>query len=170
MGGYGSGRRWGAVSSVRCTVENSHILDGYNLLPKLFKEIGINQFGSGEITWSRNNAVYAKVSYVLNGLKIKLDYILNKEKDISYNISLTTTPQPKGGYRYWFLCPLKVCGRMSAKLYLPNGALYFGCRRCYNLTYESCNESHRFDSFFRRMGVGHGETLKETERRLLEQL
>jgi hypothetical protein len=72
--------------------------------------------------------------------------------------------------RYWFICPLKVCGRMTAKLYLPNGASYFGCRKCYNLTYESCNESHRFDSLFRRMGAGRGETLKETERRLLAQM
>jgi len=167
MGGYGSGRRWGAA---RCEVENSHILNGYNLLPKLIKEAGKNQFSSGVITWSRNGQECANVGYTLRCMTLNLDYTINKEKNISYPITITTTPQPKGGSRYWFVCPLRECGRVTAKLYLPNGASYFGCRKCYNLTYESSNESHKFDAFFRRMGAGRGETLKETEKRLLEEL
>jgi pyruvate-formate lyase-activating enzyme len=27
-----------------------------------------------------------------------------------------------------------------AKLYLPPGSRYFGCRHCHNLTYQSCKE------------------------------
>lgn len=170
MGGYGSGRQWGAAGSARCTVEDTLILDGYIILPKIIKEVGENLVGYRQITWSRNGEIFAKIGYGLYGLILKLNYTINKEKDISYNISLTATPQPKGGLRYWFMCPLKGWGRMTGKLYLPNGALYFGCRKCYNLTYESCNESHRFDSLFRQMGAGSGETLKETEKRLLSQL
>jgi hypothetical protein len=45
---------------------------------------------------------------------------------------------------FYFICPLVVngraCRRRVAKLYLPPGGEYFGCRHCYNLTYESCKE------------------------------
>jgi hypothetical protein len=33
------------------------------------------------------------------------------------------------------------CGRRVAKLYEAPGAVYFGCRHCYDLSYESRNES-----------------------------
>ena len=39
------------------------------------------------------------------------------------------------------------------KLYLPPGELCFGCRHCYDLTYESCRESHRLRGLFRRLGL-----------------
>jgi len=34
----------------------------------------------------------------------------------------------------------RVCCRRVAKLYLPLGGRYFGCRHCYNLTYQSYKE------------------------------
>jgi len=34
----------------------------------------------------------------------------------------------------------RVCRRRVAKLYLPPGGKCFGCRHCYNRTYESCKE------------------------------
>jgi len=62
-----------------------------------------------------------------------------------YKIQLTTTPCNFGGVRYWFICPLSrngvYCGRRVAKLYKAPGANYFGCRHCYDLSYESRNES-----------------------------
>jgi hypothetical protein len=30
-------------------------------------------------------------------------------------------------------------------LYLPPGGEVFGCRHCYGLTYESCQQSHKYD-------------------------
>jgi hypothetical protein len=30
-------------------------------------------------------------------------------------------------------------------LYLPPGGKFFGCRQCYDLTYESCQRSHKYD-------------------------
>jgi hypothetical protein len=33
------------------------------------------------------------------------------------------------------------------KLYLPPGGKFFGCRQCYDLTYESCQRSHKYDRF-----------------------
>lgn len=76
-----------------------------------------------------------------------------KEKtELDYKVELTTTPCNFGGIRYWFVCPLVVngrpCRRRVGKLYLPSGGKYFGCRHCYNLTYRSCQESHKYDRLF----------------------
>ncbi|MEI6127263.1 MAG: hypothetical protein WCQ99_12005 [Pseudomonadota bacterium] len=59
---------------------------------------------------------------------------------------MTTTLVYFGGSRYWFLCPGRGCGRRVGKLY--GAGKYFLCRHCYNLTYDSCRESHRFDRIF----------------------
>jgi hypothetical protein len=50
-----------------------------------------------------------------------------------------------------------------AKLHLPSGGRYFGCRRCYDLTYRSCQESHKYDSLYRTLADDTGmdfETVK----------
>jgi len=49
-------------------------------------------------------------------------------------LGLTTTPQPFGGQRWWFICPRT--GRRTAKLYLPDGALTFASRQAYRLAYQ----------------------------------
>jgi len=50
-----------------------------------------------------------------------------------------------GGWQYWFICQLNRNGaayrKRIAKIYLPPGGKYFGCRHCYNLTYE-CQKEH----------------------------
>ena len=65
------------------------------------------------------------------------------------DISLTTTPCHYGGVRHWFLCPAVVdgvlCENRVGMLYLPPGAQVFACRHCYGLTYESCQQSHKYD-------------------------
>jgi len=58
---------------------------------------------------------------------------------IDQDVRLVTAPCQFGGVRYWFLCP-RYCGMRVGKLYLPAGAERFGCRRCHNLTYRSCQE------------------------------
>jgi len=54
-----------------------------------------------------------------------------------YSIEITTT-EP----RYWFRCPLVrngvACRRRVGRLYQPPGQRIFGCRACYQLTYDSC--------------------------------
>jgi hypothetical protein len=68
-----------------------------------------------------------------------------EKTDYDYKVSLTTTPCNFGGVRYWFVCPLYTngvyCGRSVGTLYLPPGGKYFGSRHCYDLSYESRNES-----------------------------
>jgi hypothetical protein len=77
---------------------------------------------------------YYTVTYRSSGEKI----------DYDYKVQLATTPCNFGGVRYWFICPLSrngvYCGRRVGKLYKAPGANYFGCRHCYNLSYESRNE------------------------------
>lgn len=67
-----------------------------------------------------------------------------EKADYDYKVQLTTTPCYFGGVRYWFICPLVkngvYCGRRVAKLYKAPSAELFGCRHCYNLSYESRNE------------------------------
>jgi len=51
-----------------------------------------------------------------------------------------------GGFRWFFRCP--GCANLARVLYLPfPDAWEFGCRKCCNLSYRSCNESHRSDYF-----------------------
>ncbi len=79
-----------------------------------------------------------------------------KKTELDYRVELATTPCNSGGRRYWFVCPLRIdekpCQRRVAKLYLPSERQYFGCRHCYNLTYESCRESHKRDRLYRIIG------------------
>ena len=66
-----------------------------------------------------------------------------KIEDKNYKISLETTPCNYGGLRYWFKCPR--CFTKVAILYLHNNDV-FNCRHCLNLSYQSRNESKRFQS------------------------
>ncbi len=83
--------------------------------------------------------LYAKVNYT------NTKRSTGEKTDYDYKISLTTTPCNFGSVRYWFICPLSKngvsCGRRTGTLYLASGGNYFGCRHCYDLSYESRNES-----------------------------
>ncbi len=67
-------------------------------------------------------------------------------------IEIFSTVCNYGGVRYWFLCPAVkdgvYCGNRVTKLFLPPGGVVFGCRDCYDLTYQSCQESHKYDKVF----------------------
>ena len=86
-------------------------------------------------------------------------------EDIHIVVPLDTTPCHFGGERFWFICPLttngSACRRRVAKLYLPPGAKYFGCRHCYDLSYRSKQVARRpffwmFESKKRRRKAGRG--------------
>jgi len=75
------------------------------------------------------------------------------KQSFNYKIFLHRTPCNYGGYRYWFMCPLPrsgmTCGKLSAVLYKAGN--YFGCRRCYNLTYQcrKHNTNYSLNSWIR---------------------
>jgi len=97
------------------------------------------------------------------------DRSTGEKTDYDYKVQLTTTPCNLGGVRYWFICPLSkngiYCGRRVGKLYLSPGGRYFGCRHCYNLSYESRNEPH----FARRGGMFYPLKLDEQIEKLSNQ-
>jgi len=66
-----------------------------------------------------------------------------KEAHFDYKVDLVTTPCNLGGVRWWFICPLSrngvYCGRRVGVLYRAPRADYYGCRHCYDLSYESRN-------------------------------
>ena len=95
---------------------------------------------------------------------MKLQYKFTESgQEMDYPISLTHTVLAWGAKRWWFNCPLIKngipCNHRVGKLYLPPGYQYFGCRHCYNLTYSSCQESHKYDSFYNQIALGMNESI-----------
>jgi len=74
---------------------------------------------------------------------IQTDNSTREKKDFDYKVRLTTTPCNLGSKRFWFICPLVKngvpCNKRIGVLYKDGD--YFGCRHCYNLSYESRNLS-----------------------------
>jgi len=118
------------------------------------KEFGfLRGFCGGTLTWTRRlsgkkSSIGALVD-ITGEPYMKVNYTITDQDgnkgDYDYKIKLTTTACHFGGVRYWFICPLSAngvyCGRRVGTLYLGPGGKYFGCRHCYNLSYESRNET-----------------------------
>jgi hypothetical protein len=152
VGGSGSGR-WNDCEK-RCTVEKSWTLDIAGLPlhgPLLYPLTGtlkaIRIVGDRKVL---------RVRYALledhDGPILNLTYTPELscfEGDLEERLRLLTTKANFGGVRWWLACPFtlegKRCDRRVAKLYLPPEGHKFGCRTCHNLTYESSQQSHKYD-------------------------
>jgi hypothetical protein len=96
-----------------------------------------------------------------------LSYTVKDRQGLEHRVEevlrLQTTRPNFGGVRWWFSCPRVVdgeeCGRRVGKLYRPPRSRTFACRHCLELTYQSCQKSHRYDGLFALMV---GETLGES--------
>jgi hypothetical protein len=159
MGGTFS-TRWNAHLK-RPTVEQGLTLD----LGQLARKGCFKSWYSGRVGWSEGGNETASLGFHVlpegGGLVLWLSYrVVGRQQDVEVRVPLETTRPHFGGVRWWFVCPLAVngraCGRRAGKLYLPPGARYFGCRRCYGLTYTSCQESHKFDSVYRLLARDTG--------------
>lgn len=119
----------------------------------------------GGVNWSRNGEKNGSISIAISTLGgeeyIRFQYTqtdlhTNEKTELDYKTRIVSTACHFGGRRWWFICPLVVngqaCNRRVGVLHLGNGK-YFGCRHCYNLTYSSSKESHKFDRLFRQMGI-----------------
>lgn len=99
-----------------------------------------------------------------NSLLLNLEYTKisnDKSLEISDSVPLQTTFPHFGGIRFWFTCK---CGKRVGKLYLPPGEFYFKCLQCHDLTYLSCQESHKWDNLYRDFARKIGtdfETVRE---------
>jgi hypothetical protein len=172
LGGYGSGP--GGYSS-KLTVEDCKPLK----IEKLFRDrlIGLWK-GSGSLVWRYTNTgeKAGSVDFRLDTdyedwIKMTLEYTVTNREDekteVKEPIQITYTRPNYGGKRWWFLCPLikngRLCNRRVGRLYHPSGGLYFGCRHCYDLTYTSCQDSHKYDRFLIPMAARLGCSLKEVK-------
>ncbi len=119
----------------------------------------------GGMSWSRGGEKTGSIGFSVSTLEgdeyIRFQYTqtdrhTNEKVDLDYKVRLISAPCHFGGRRWWFICPLAkngyACNRRVGALYLASGK-YFGCRHCYNLTYESSKESHKFDRMFWSMGI-----------------
>ena len=122
-------------------------------------------------SWLRNDKIIASIRSQVefndnNPTGLRFSYSMTdkqsgERKDYNYIIPVVSTPCHYGGKRWWFICPHivngKTCQRRCRIIYLPQGAEYFGCRECYQLTYES-RQKHR-EKFYE----GFERPLKEIE-------
>lgn len=142
MGGFGSGER----SEKKRTVEMCLILKASRFGKRLGR---FERFLQTEMHWTNSfGKLILSVRYRLeNTGERPVLHLLSRtdakgrKQPMWESIVLTSTRPHFGGLRWWFVCPLVdkdvACERRVGKLYLPRGAYYFGCRACFDLTYES---------------------------------
>jgi hypothetical protein len=116
----------------------------------------------GAIVSTSDGEGYMRLSYTMT------DRNTGKETHFDYKVELVTTPCNLGGVRWWFICPLSrngvYCGRRVGVLYRAPRTDYYGCRHCYNLSYESRNDSQHG----RLACLGHYFVLARRREQLLE--
>ena len=175
MGGYGSGRwNWHTKAT---TVDECRHIDAARWMREGILAPDLRCSGGRVWKHGYTGEPTASIGYEVNTTIpepwVRLSYTSTPRRGepqhYDYRISLATTQPHFGGLRWWFQCPLikqgQACERRVAKLYLPPGGLYFGCRQCYELTYESCQESHKYDRLWRSIGMD-AEAIRLQERRL----
>jgi hypothetical protein len=165
MGGQGSGN-WYRWQGKKATVEESLVVTMKDLRKVLFTG------AVGSLVWTWNRGGKSSIGYYVTGSAdwqtVHLHYRWRDTEDVNIPVRLTTTPTQFGRPRFWFVCPLIVrgitCNQRAGKLYLPPGAKYFGCRKCHDLTYRSCQEAHQTERVFARLGFD-AEVAKLWDRR-----
>jgi hypothetical protein len=145
MGGFGSGR-----SGWHSTVEDCLIICASRWTREGILREGIFRSGWWQWTSAISGETLSSLRYAVDTRELtypvaRLMYTFTKSGErLDYPVVLQTTRPQFGGLRWWFKCPLSVggrsCGRRVQKLFLPPGGRYYGCRHCYNLTYQSRRE------------------------------
>ncbi|HEY1376402.1 MAG TPA: hypothetical protein VGF55_06385 [Gemmataceae bacterium] len=167
MGGPGSGNTYHWWRPAKKTVvEHCRHLDANRWTREGILRAGVRLSGGWRWTYGSTGEETAAIGYEVDTTapddsRLWLTYTLTGTGErVRYLVQLQRTRVHRGGSRWWFTCPLIVrdrpCGRRVAKLYLPPGGRYFGCRRCHDLTYTSCQEGHKYNSLFRRLAVDTG--------------
>lgn len=124
----------------KCEVEYTHKLKVWQALRKGARSDTRQGIFSWEREWEVDFEVKYKFLLSIERPIMRVQYTqehedCNETMVYDYTISLDKTPCYFGGYRYWFLCPLRGirCDKRVGVLYLRNGS--FGCRSCHGLTY-----------------------------------
>jgi hypothetical protein len=109
---------------------------------------------SRTITWRRGimDHITGACAYTVirrpTGLLAVLHYRVG-DTPITEPMLLVATPCTFGGVRWWWQCP--GCQRRTGVLFNP--ARYWRCRHCHAITYDSSNESHKWDRLWRDMSL-----------------
>ncbi len=120
----------------------------------------LDGYKHGGITWTSGSGsqstIGITVSTCIDYKFLRFNYTLTqneKKENYNYVVRIVTSRCNFKGRRFWFLCPLlkgdRPCERRVAKLYLPPGGKYFGCRQCYDLSYNTRN---KYDGRFAEFG------------------
>lgn len=135
MGGFGSGRQYGA-----------NVTEDYRHIDvRRWQRDGL--LVAGNIInwqWTRNGEKIAGINARVETGQLRLIYNFRNGnsgewENLDYPVRLQTTSCHHGGVRYWFVCPALGCGRRVAILY--SAGKYFACRHCYQLAYKSQRET-----------------------------
>jgi hypothetical protein len=143
MGGTGSGNYGG-----KPTVEAALKLDLHHLIRTGSFRLGATVTGSLAWTDGYTGEQSASIGYKAHmGNErgwVRLCYATTNHwtgqtTQHDYTVELTTTPQPFGGRRWWWVCPRR--GDLVSKLYKPAGDWIFASRKAHRLAYRSQRQS-----------------------------
>jgi len=166
MGGYGSGRTVWPLK--RDVIEDCMIIDIAWM--KRNHYIHSDRHNSGFLDWARGgkrtNSINYEAHLDLESPFIRLHYIIDGTEKIDYQVLLVTSQPNYSGLRWWFICPNTNCRRRVGKLYLAPGSKHFFRRACQDLTYTSCQESHKFDSVYSIFARDSGMSIQEVKEAL----
>jgi hypothetical protein len=155
MGGYGSGRRFGAKRQV----ESCLALSSPRMLQNNLLDLEVGDTRLGDFSWTnRLKQTLYNLCFELARVsvgQIRLD--LYGTKQVIY---MHSTAMRFGGLRWWFVCPR--CFRRRTKLYRPPNAEFL-CHACHDLTYQSSIEGKSTAAAFARLGVQHGLSAAEVK-------
>ena len=142
MGGYGSGQ-YHRRNEKNATDEMLY------LDINKWRKKGKWEFVSGVTSWSINGKQTSAINFhiIAEQNEIILSWVSNGKHE-KQTLKLYGKPQPYGKCRYYFICGN--CHTLRSKLY---AGTFFYCRKCYNLTYQSCKDSHKFASVGRSLGM-----------------
>jgi len=159
MGGSGSGR-----SAEKWTVEECRSLSVSKMRRNNQIIPGLRTWGSkGWTQWDRPaGSINYDCRFDLDPPFLRIYYTCagnhdKREESYDYRIYIKKIQLYFGGFRLFFLCP--GCGRQVVKLY-AKGPL-FRCRICHNLTYWSCQDSHKFDLLNRYLARSFGVSVEK---------
>ncbi len=140
---YYSGARDTTDASKKVSI---YWLNKRNLIPE-------DGCGGGRLNWSMNGNSTGNINYGMDTSEepyIRFDYRTKhswepEENYVSYDykVNLERLECNFGGYRWYFRC-LKCNSRVGI---LYSSFPYFVCRKCANLSYDSCNENKRFRGY-----------------------
>lgn len=164
MGGMGSGRRY---QGGKDTTGDMRALD----IRRLQRDGLLTPGRTFRWNWLRNGETVASIQIRTEADRVTLNYRSRSNgaewQPMEYPVYLEWTSLHLGGWRPWFLCPARGCGRRVAILY---GGAIFACRHCHRLAYECQRETdddraaRRADTIRRRLGwkpgILNGEGLK----------